>query len=124
MADLIDEQVYLLPRLAPMNFDESQLRSLLLPNNVFETKNPDFFIGGKLYDAKKIGELTKDNSRKRQKSIIENRIKKAKEQADNIILDIDDSFSEIYIDETICNYLNRSSKKRIIIVFHNGKGNL
>lgn len=53
MADLIDEQVYLLPRLAPMNFDESQLRSLLLPNNVFETKNPDFFIGGKLYDAKK-----------------------------------------------------------------------
>lgn len=52
---------------------------------------------------KKIGELTKDNSRKRQKSIIENRIKKAKEQADNIILDIDDSFSEIYIDETICN---------------------
>lgn len=53
VADLIDEQVYLLPRLDPMNFDESQLRRLLLPNNVFETKNPDFFIGGKLYDAKK-----------------------------------------------------------------------
>ena len=122
VADLIDEPVYLLPRLDPMNITENKLRQFLLPQNVFDGKNPDFFIGGKLYDAKRIGHKSSDLSREKQKEMIENRIKKAKKQADNIVLDISDDFLEEYIDETIRNYLNRSSKHRVIIVFHKGVG--
>ena len=111
-----------MPRLEQTTQAQKKLRQILLPEGVFDGKNPDFFIGGKSYEAKRIGHKTSDLSREKQKEMIENRIKKAKKQADNIVLDISDDFLEEYIDETIRNYLNRSSKHRVIIVFHKGVG--
>lgn len=122
VADLIDEKVYLLPRLEQTTQAQKELRQMLLPDGVFDGKNPDFFIGGKLYDAKSLYGYNAGINYLKQKQSIENHIKKAKKQADNIILDIPDIFTEDCIDNTIQNYLNRSSKHRIIIVFHKGKG--
>lgn len=122
VADLIDEKVYLLPRLEQTTPTQRELRQLLLPAGINEGKNPDFLIGGKLYDAKSLYGYNAGINYLKQKQAIENHIKKAKKQADNIILDIPDIFTEDCIDNTIKNYLNRTSNHRIIIVFHKGKG--
>ena len=53
-----------------------------------------------------------------QKKRLENRIKKAKEQADNIIIEVPAHYDRQVIDYTIHNYLSRSSKERAIIILH------
>lgn len=109
-------KVWLLPRLDPMNKDESILRKNLLPNDVFEDKNPDYFINGMLFDAKSMMNANVTDDPAKQKSMIENRIKKAKEQADNIVLEIPEWIEFQTIARTINNYLGRSKKKRTILV--------
>ena len=121
-ADLLEERVYLLPRLNPNNPTEFKLRDLLLPEDVYKDKNSDFLIGGKLYEGKTLYKFSGGNDRDKQKNAIENHIKKAKKQAPNIILDLPDVFIADCVDKTIRNYLNRTSTSRIIIVFHKGVG--
>ena len=87
----------------------------------FEGKNPDFLIGGKLFDGKSMLSMNRSATIKQQKNAIENHIKKAKKQADNIILEIPSSVARTTIHNTITNYLSRSKKERTIMVHWKNK---
>lgn len=121
IADKLKTNVYLLPRLDPSNPEESRLRSLLHPNGVLERKNPDFLIDGKIFDGKCMYDLDKNANLKQQKNAIENHIKKAKKQADNICLEMPSFMDRKNAENTIQNYLNRSKTKRIIMVRYRNK---
>ncbi len=121
VADKLKTNVYLLPRLDPSNPTESQLRSTLLPSGVFNKKNPDFLINGKLFDGKCMYDLDRMANLKQQKNAIENHIKKAKKQADNIILEMPSFMDRRNAKNTIRNYLNRSKTKRVIMARYGNK---
>lgn len=121
VADKLGKKVYLLPRLDPKNPEQAVLRSKLLPQKVFEGKNPDFYIGGLLFEGKSMMKLQQGGNKKKYHNDILNRIKDAKKQADNIILEIPVFVSRRTIGKTINGYLKLSSKERIIIVKHGGK---
>lgn len=116
IADKLKTNVYLLPRLDPSNPKENILRPILHPPGVFDKKNPDFLINGKLFDGKCMYDLDKTANLKQQKNAIENHIKKAKKQADNIILEMPSFMDRKNAENTIRNYLNRSKTKRVIMV--------
>ena len=116
IADKLKTNVYLLPRLDPSNPKENMLRPILHPSGVFDKKNPDFLINGKLFDGKCMYDLDKTANLKQQKNAIENHIKKAKKQADNIILEMPSFMDRKNAENTIRNYLNRSKTKRVIMV--------
>ena len=92
------------------------LRPIFHPPGVFDKKNPDFLINGKLFDGKCMYDLDKTANLKQQKNAIENHIKKAKKQADNIILEMPSFIDRKNAENTIRNYLNRSKTKRVIMV--------
>lgn len=121
VSDKLKTKVYLLPRLDPKNPMQKSLRAKLLPSDVFERKNPDFLIGGKLFDGKSMLGMNRNATIKQQKNAIENHIKKAKKQADNIILEISSSVARTTIHSTITNYLSRSKKERIIMIHWKNK---
>ena len=121
VADKLGSKVYLLPRLDPKNREEAALRHILLPSGVFENKNPDFYIGGLFYDGKSMMKVRKTNDKKKHHNDILNRIKSAKEQADNMIIEIPSFITRRTIAKTVNGYLSQSKRKRIIIVKHGNK---
>lgn len=121
VAEKLGEKVYLLPRLDPKNPVQAALRSSLLPPKVIEGKNPDFYIGGMLFDGKSMMRLQQSGNKKKYHNAILNHIKSAKKQADNAILEIPTFVSRRVIGKTISGYLKQSSKGRIIIVKHGKK---
>lgn len=121
VADKLKTEVYLLPRLDPNNPVENRLRLTLLPPGVFDNKNPDFLINGKLFDGKCMYDLDRNANLKQQKSAIENHIKKAKKQAENIILELPTFMDRRNAENTIRNYLNRSKIKRVIMARYGNK---
>lgn len=121
IADKLKSKVYLLPRLDPENPEQKALRSKLLPQGVFENKNPDYLIGGRLFDGKSMYGMRRNATPKQQKNAIENHIKKAKKQADNIILQIPSFVPRETIHRTVTNYLSRSKKQRIVMVHWKNK---
>lgn len=116
IVDKEGKQVYLLPRLDPMNVRDIELRKVLLPKGVPENKNVDFFIEGKLFEGKSMLDVAPDLDRKGQKREMETRIKKAKKQAENIIIEVPLYFDKKTISETVINYLDRSKFDRTIYV--------
>lgn len=74
-----------------------------------------------LFDGKSMMKLAESKDKKKYKQAIQNHIKKAKTQADNIILEIPVFVSRRVIGKTIANYFKQSHKKRIIIIKHGGK---
>ncbi len=121
IADKLKTNVFLLPRLDPSNPKENILRPILHPTGVFDNKNPDFLINGKLFDGKCMYDLNKNASLKQQRNAIENHIKKAKKQADNIILEMPSFMDRKNAENTIRNYLNRSKTKRVIMARYGNK---
>lgn len=121
LTEALQEKVYLLPRLDPKNPEEIRLRKKLHPPGVFDGKNPDYLIGGKIYDAKVMQSPKEKLDYKGQKSRIENRIKSAKEQADNFIIEIPSEYNLESIKAIVENYLSRSKKDRDIIILYGGK---
>ena len=116
----LGKKVYLLPRLDPKKAEEAVLRSAYIPKGVKDGKSPDFFIGGTLFEGKCMhSEYTA--KKKSQHNKVLNHIKEAKEQADNMIIEVPDFISRRVITNTVNGYMNQSSKKRIIIVKHRGK---
>lgn len=115
-----NEIVYLLPRLDPKNAKQVALRKTLLPKGVPEGKNTDFLIGGKLFECKSI-HVIKNMNREGIKESIENHIKNAKKQADNIILEITSKVSRKEFHPVIKNYLSRTKKDREIWILHKNK---
>lgn len=121
LVEKIGRKVYLLPRLDPQNPKQAHLRSSLLPLGVKERKNPDFYIGGLFFDGKSMVNIEKSSDNTKYHNDILNRIKSAKKQADNAILEIPTFVSRKIISGTIKGYLKQSSKDRIIIVKHGRK---
>ena len=121
IVDKIGGKVYLLPRLDPQNPVQSALRATLLPADVFVNKNPDFLIGGKLFDGKSMMNVVRTSNKKKHHNDILNRIKSAKQQADNVVLEIPTFITRRTIAQTINGYLSQSSTKRVIIVKHGNK---
>jgi len=121
ISDKTGAKVYLLPRLDPKNPTQLALRSTLLPTGVIEGKNPDYYIGGMFFDAKSMMNIQNTGDPQKWKSAIENRIKDAKKQADNIVLEIPEFVTRKVVHSTIINYLNRSKKNRIIFVKWNDR---
>ena len=117
ISDGLGIKVYLLPCIDPRDKNLSSLRSVLHPPGVPEGKNPDFLIGGLLFDGKSLMDITTT----KYKNAIEKRIKSGKEQADNIILEIPDRVPRHIIHNTIHNYFKNSHTDRIILVIHQGK---
>lgn len=120
IAAKIKDNVYLLPRLDPYDPRLTPLRKTLLIKGIEENKSPDFMIKGRFFEGKCLFGL-KNYERAYVKQAIENRIKKAKQQADNIILEIPSRVPRKYIEETVKNYLNRSNKNREIWVLWKNK---
>ena len=81
-------KVYLLPRLDPQNPIQAPLRASLLPSGVKDRKNPDFYIGSLLFDGKSMMNIKRSEDSKKYHNDILNRIKSAKKQADNVVLEI------------------------------------
>ncbi len=108
--------IYLLPRLDPKNPLEEKLRVELLPKGVKEGKNPDYLINGKLFDGKSMLGLDPDANIKKQRNAIENHIRKAKKQADNMIIEVPSFIERSTIHRTLSNYINRSNHERIIMI--------
>lgn len=121
VAAKLNQKVYLLPRLDPKNRKESALRPILHPRGVYENKNPDFYIGGLFFDGKSMIRVKKTNDKKKHHNDILNRIKSAKEQADNMIIEIPSFITRRTIAKTVNGYLSQSKTKRIIIVKHGHK---
>lgn len=122
LAVRLNQTVYMLPELKPDNKEEKKLRVRLIPQGVKENKNPDYMIGGKFFDVKSMVVGEKNDTDKKhldlteQKKAIENRIKKAKMQADNIIIEVPEYFSHNRFETTVKNYLDRSHTSRIVII--------
>lgn len=108
--------IYLLPRLDPKNPLEKKLRVELLPKGVKEGKNPDYLINGKLFDGKSMLGLDHNANIKKQRNAIENHIRKAKKQADNMIIEVPSFIERSTIHRTLSNYINRSNHERIIMI--------
>lgn len=121
VAENLGKKVYLLPRLDPKNPVQAALRSSLFPPKVIEGKNPDFYIGGMLFDGKSMMGLQQSGNKKKYHNAILNHIKSAKKQADNVVLEIPTFVSRRVIGKTISGYLKQSSQNRIIIVKHGKK---
>ena len=121
LADKPKTKVYLLPRLEQTMEEGRRLRHKLLPPGVKEGKNPDYLINGLLFDGKSMYGLKKDANMKEQHNAIINHIKKAKRQADNIVLEIPSFVDRETIHRTVNGYLSQSRKERIIIAHWKNK---
>ncbi len=119
--DKLNMKIYLLPRLDPNNPVQSALRPTLLPKDVYENKNPDFYIGGLFFDGKSLMGIKRSDNPEKYHNDILNRIKSAKEQADNAILEIPTFVPRKTIGTTINGFLLQSKKERIIIVKYGKK---
>ena len=111
----IRDRVWLLPRLDITSPTQLLLRDRLLPDGVLPGKNPDFLIHGKIFEGKSMMNLRRFD-RPYVKNAIENHIKKAKKQADNIILEIDSKVDRETINAVVKNYLSRTDIDREIWV--------
>ena len=125
LADLLSRKlktdVYLLPRIHPDAKDADRLRSLYMPQGVPMGKNPDFLIGGRLFDGKSMMNINESGDRKKYMNVIQNRIKAAKKQADNVILEIPSFVDRKTIHLSVTDFLRQSNHKRTIIVVWKNK---
>lgn len=112
----IGSKVYLLPEINPEKKGADALRKEYLPAETKKGKNPDFMGGGKLWDGKTASFKNTPNERAKVKATIENHIKKAKQQADNFIIEIPERINQKWVDEAVTNYLKFSSIDRTIII--------
>lgn len=78
LAEKLNQKTYMLPRLNSNTLAEIELRKKFLPSNVAENKNPDFYIGGRTFDAKSLYDLKRRTDSENYQHAIQNKIKKAK----------------------------------------------
>ena len=113
--EAMGETVYLLPNINP-NGGDAHLRTHYIPAGVKDGKNADFMCANRIWDGKEASFEKSDRSRKSIKSIIENHIKKAKQQADNMIIEIPDWVKEEWVEQVVTNHLRLTSANRWIII--------
>ncbi len=112
----LNKKIYLLPRIGVDTEEQRALRNKLMPKGVIPNKNPDFMIGGNLFESKSMLGVKPTTNENIIKNAIQNRIKDAKKQANNIILEIPSHITRKQINRYIISYLKQSKTKRIIIV--------
>lgn len=112
----LHKKVYLLPRIDSDTAEQLALRDKLMPKGVMPRKNPDFMIGGKLFEGKSMLDVKASDNDKIIREAIFNRIKKAKKQAENVIIEIPSHISRRQFNKHVRGYLRQSKTKRIIIV--------
>jgi hypothetical protein len=113
--------IYLLPRIHPDLPNAEHLRAQYLPQGVPNGKNTDFMIGGKLFEGKSLLRIKKSGDKGKYENAIQNRIKEAKKQADNIILEIPSFIKRETIHSSVTNFLRQSKHERTIIVVWKNK---
>lgn len=116
----LHEKVFLLPRIDSNTAEQLILRKKLLPSGVFDKKNPDYMIGGKLFDAKSLMNI-KPSDKKRVRRKIQDRIKSALEQADNVVLEISGSIPRKDVHHAVRGYFKQSKGKHTIIIKRKNK---
>lgn len=119
IAKKTNEKIWLLPNINSKTLEQINERKRLLPDSIKDGKNPDFLIKGKFYECKSMTNI-RHFDRIHIKNTVENHIKKAKKQADNIILEIPKDVKYQYVEETITNYLNRTKNIKEIRIIWNG----
>ena len=112
----LHKKVYLLPRIDSDTAEQLALREKLMPKGVKPRKNPDFMIDGKLFEGKSMLDVKPTDNDKIVREAIFNRIKKAKKQAENVIIEIPSHISRRQFNKHVRSYLRQSKTKRIIIV--------
>ena len=121
LAGKLYKKIYLLPRIDSDTAEQLALREKLIPKGVAPRKNPDFMIGGMLFEGKSMLKVEPTDNDRKIKNAILNRIKDAKTQADNIIIEMPSHIKREQINRHIRGYLAQSKKKRIIIVIWKNK---
>ena len=116
LSQKLNKKIYLLPRINSDTEEQIKLREKLIPKGVQQRKNPDFMIGSMLFEGKSMVKVKPSDNDKKIKNAILNRIKDAKTQADNIIIEMPNHIERRQINKHIKGYLRQSNKKRTIIV--------
>lgn len=124
LAKKLGKKVYLLPRLEQNNKVQAPLRKTLLPPGVKEGKNPDYLIGGILFDGKSMMNIKpitgikpkKKNELYRRK--IQTRISNAFDQADGAIIEVPRFVSRRNIARAVKGKLKLVSGDKFVIIKH------
>lgn len=91
LANNLRTNVYLLPRIDPLSPNADEKYKTLMPAGYpykHAGKSPDYYINGDFYEAKKATDIEFTDIEDEQKKKLDNRIRKAKAQADNIVIEI------------------------------------
>ena len=120
LSEKTDEFVFVLPHIQPTAKDAAKLRDEYFPKGVKENKNPDYFFRGRFVDGKC---LTVENPKdvKHAKRSIQKRIKYGFEQADDVLLEIPESYSLDWITTAIKGQLQSSLRHHVVYVKHKDK---
>jgi hypothetical protein len=112
----------LLPRLEQNNKKQAALRKTLLPPGVKEGKNPDYLIGGILFDGKSMMNIEPITGVKAQKKNelyrrkIQTRISNAFDQADGAIIEVPRFVSRRNIARAVKGKLKLVSGDKFVII--------
>ena len=124
LAKKLGRKVYLLPRLEQTNKRDLSLRKILLPPGVKKGKNPDYLIGGIIFDGKSmmnitpITDLSPEDKNEAYRGKIQNRIKSAFKQADGAIVEVPKFVSRRNIARAVKGELNQASGDKFVIIKH------
>lgn len=115
LGEMTREPVYVLPHIQPTLKNADLLRKELLPSGVKKNKNPDFYYKGRFVDGKSITvyDLKEADRAKRN---IQKKIKVGLKQADDILLEIPESYPLSWINNAVQGELNSLSHNHIIYV--------
>lgn len=119
-----NDEFYLLPTIDPDTKIAKDLRKKYLPTGVPENKNTDFLGVDILWEGKELQPENPYKNREAFKKALERQFRNAKTQANNFIIDVPDYIEDKWIEDITINYLNRTNRKRKILIFKGDKGML
>ena len=117
LAEKTNEPVFILPHIQPLE-KNSELRKEYLPNGVKKDKNPDFYFRGRFVDGKNMTGVKFTDDVDKQKDKIQNRLKDAFKQANDILLEISTSYEKKVILSAVKGKLKSSKHFHIVYVKH------
>ena len=121
IVDHTGQRVYLLPRINSNTEQQLADRKKYMPPGVFDKKNPDFLIGGLLFEGKSMHKVKFTQNEDAMHSSLNNHIKSAKEQAENFTIEVSLFIPEKRKHKTMNDYIKNSKSPKIIIIQHGNK---
>ena len=113
--------LYMLPCLDPVNVTQKVLRHAYLPSGVPSNRNVDFWIKGNLIEGKRMLDIKNPKNEAAVVKSIKGRIKEAKEQARQVILEVPPELSRRVILRAVKGYLCQSKSVDVVYVLRRGK---